>query len=103
MGDALEDPEFSSVHADIIGFLWSCGFQSENHLRCVVNCAAEGDFRCAMEALTWIEELERVSDEQALWDALLVVRGVVEEGREDGTQPLFEAMHQALSALERNQ
>lgn len=102
MGDALEDPEFSSVHADIIGFLWSCGFQSENHLRCVVNCAAEGDFRCAMEALTWIEELERVSDEQALWDALLVVRGVVEEGREDGTQPLFEAMHQALSALERN-
>lgn len=103
MGDALEDPEFAEIHADIIGFLWSCGFQSENHLRAVVNCAAEGDFRCAMEALTWVEELESVNDENALWDALLIMKGVTEEGRTDGTQPLFEAMHAALSALERRQ
>ena len=103
MGDALEDPEFAEVHADIIGFLWSCGFQSENQLRSVVNCAADGDFVCAMEALTWIEELESVTDENALWDALLIIRGIVEEGRSDGNQPLFEAMHKALSALERTQ
>jgi len=56
-----------------------------------------------MEALTWIEELESVTDENALWDALLIIRGIVEEGRSDGTQPLFEAMHKALSALERTQ
>jgi hypothetical protein len=103
MGDALEDPEFAKVHADIIGFLWSCGFQSENHLRSVVHCAGEGDFRCAMEALTWIEELESVNDENALWDVLLLIRGIIEEGREDGTHPLFEAMHKALSALEKQQ
>ena len=32
MGDALEDPEFAEIHADIIGFLWSCGhlFQHSN-------------------------------------------------------------------------
>ena len=103
MGDAIEDPEFAEVHADIIGSLWSCGFQSENQLRSVVNCAADGDFVCAMEALTWIEELESVTDENALWDALLIIRGIVEEGSSDGTQPLFEAMHKALSELERTQ
>ncbi len=103
MGDALEDPEFSEIHADIIGFLWSCGFQSENHLRSVVNCASEGGFQCAMEALTWIEELESVNDENALWDTLLIIRGVTEEDRSDGTKPLFEAMHAALSALEQKQ
>jgi hypothetical protein len=56
-----------------------------------------------MEALTWVEELKSVNDENALWDALLILKGVAEEGRTDGTQPLFEAMHAALSALERKQ
>lgn len=104
LSDALDDPEFEAHKADIIGFLWSCGFQSEDDLRAVVECAVEGDFRCAMEALTWVEELERVLDEQALLDALLAVRGAMEDtDKSDPRSALFESMHQSLQRLERAQ
>lgn len=104
LSDALDDPAFKSEQADIIGFLWSCGFQSEDDLRAVVECAVEGDFRCAMEALTWVEELERVLDEQALLDALLSVRGALEETPKDDPRiALFESMHASLQRLERAQ
>lgn len=104
LSDALDDPEFKDQQADIIGFLWSCGFQTEDDLRAVVECAVEGDFRCAMEALTWVEELERVLDEQALLDALLSVRGALEETPKDDLRfALFESMHSSLQRLERAQ
>lgn len=104
LSDALDDPEFKDQQADIIGFLWSCGFQTEDDLRAVVECAVEGDFRCAMEALTWVEELERVLDEQALLDALLSVRGALEETPKDDPRfALFDSMHSSLQRLERAQ
>ena len=102
LADALDDPAFQAQHADIIGFLWSCGFQTEDDLRVVIACAVEGDFRCAMEALTWIEELGQVLDEQVLLEALLAVRGTLEEmPKDDARLALFESMLHALQRLER--
>lgn len=104
LADALDDPAFQEQQADIIGFLWSCGFQTEDDLRVVVACAVDGDFRCAMEALTWVEELEQVLDEQVLLDALLTVRGAVEDTpKEDPRTALFASMLHALQQLERAQ
>jgi hypothetical protein len=108
--DALEDPEFEAIRADVIGFLWSCGFLHEDDLKAVVEAAVEGDFRCVMEALTWVEELESVNDEHALLDAILMVRGMV-EGEESASDahaaadcvPLFRDMLSSLQRLERNQ
>jgi len=108
--DALEDPEFEAIRADVICFLWSCGFLHEDDLKAVVQAAVEGDFRCVMEALTWVEELEAVNDEHALLDALLMVRGRVEgeENEPDPTGsadcvPLLRDMLLSLQRLERNQ
>ncbi len=104
LSDALDDPAFQEQQADIISFLWSCGFQMEDDLRLVVTCAVEGDFRCTVEALTWIEELEQVLDEQALLDALLAVRGAIEDSTNDDARlELFKSMLQALQRLERAQ
>lgn len=103
LADALEDPEFESIQADIICFLWSCGFQSENELRSVIRCAVEGDFRCAMEALTWLEELEMILDEHALLDAILLVRGALEAGESGESEPLHQAILSTLLGHERNQ
>ena len=64
----------------------------------VVTCAVDGDFRCAMEALTWIEELEQVLDEQVLLDALLAVRGAVEDTpKDDPRSALYASMLQHCS------
>ena len=103
LSDALEEPEFESLRADIIRFLWSCGFQSEDDLRAVVSNAVDGDFACAMEALTWVEELERADDENILLDSILLVRGALDEEPGDERKPLFQAMLSALQGLERDQ
>jgi len=102
--DALDDPEFSSIHADVISFLWSCGFQSEDDLISIVQCAIDGDYRCAMEALTWVEELEHVLDEQVLLDVLLMLRGHLEEiDGQDIRVPLYQDMLLKLQRHERGQ
>jgi hypothetical protein len=57
-----------------------------------------------MEALTWIEELEQVLDEQVLLDALLAVRGAVEDTpKDDPRSALYSSMLHALQRLERAQ
>ena len=101
--DALEDPEFETIYSDIIGFMWSSGFIPEESLCAVVRCALEGDFRTAVEALTWIEELEKVHDENQLLDAILMVRAAVEEDKNPEAMALYQAALAALLALEREQ
>ncbi|MDA0304174.1 MAG: hypothetical protein O3B45_07435 [Bacteroidetes bacterium] len=103
LADALEDPEFEAIYADIVGFMWSSGFVPEESLRAIVTCAVEGDFRMAVEALTWIEELEKVHDENQLMDSILLVRGAIEEGKNAEAKGLYEAMLSALLHLERLQ
>ena len=57
-----------------------------------------------MEALTWIEELGQVLDEQVLLDALLAVRGAVEDTpKDDPRSALYASMLHALQRLERAQ
>ena len=101
--DALEDPEFETVYADILGFMWSSGFVPEESLRRVANCAVEGDFRTVVEALTWIEELENVHDENQLMDSILLIRGTLEDGKNPDAKGLYEAMLSTLLSLEREQ
>lgn len=57
----------------------------------------------AVEALTWIEELEKVHDENQLMDSILLVRGAIEEGKNAEAKGLYEAMLSALLHLERLQ
>ena len=69
----------------------------------MVSNAVDGDFACAMEALTWVEELERADDENILLDSILLVRGALDEEPGDERTPLFQAMLSALQGLERDQ
>ena len=72
-------------------------------MRVIVTSAVEGDFRLAVEALTWVEELENVHDENQLMDSILLVRGAIEEGKNAEVNGLYEAMLSALLNLERQQ
>lgn len=101
--DALGDPEYEGVQADIMAFMWNTGLMPEEALLMVAELGVSGDFRCAMEALTWIEQLDTVTDENALLEAILVVRGALEDSERSDLHPLVEPMLQALHALERAQ
>ena len=98
LGDALNDPEFESLAADIISYLWSSGFHSEELLPDVVRCAVNGDFRCAMEALTWVEQIEGLGGERDLLESILVVRGGLED---EGLKDVHALLHPLLDHLHR--
>ena len=66
--DALVDTELSHVKADVLGFLWSCGFTCEGALSRVLDVACEGDFQQAFEGVTLLEQVESVTDEKGSWD-----------------------------------
>lgn len=101
--DVLEDPDFEGMQADIIGFMWSTTLMPEEALLAVTRAGVSGDFRCAMEALTWIEQIEGVTNENDLLEAILLVRGAVEDSDREEIWPLAQPMLDALQAMERAQ
>lgn len=96
---ALSEPKFSTVRADILGFLWSCGFTCDGQLALIAEVACEGDFRQAMEGATLIEQVESVANEKDVLEAQVVVAEALQD--EDKTQilPFVQAMAQHLSML----
>ena len=55
------------MRADILGFLWSCGFTCDGALSRVAEAACEGDFQQAFEGVTLLEQVESATDEKDLW------------------------------------
>jgi len=99
--EALADPSFAGCRADLIGFMWSAGFVPESALVHVVEAGVEGDFRCALEALTWVDQIEHVGDEAALLAAILRVRAALEAAEKAEIHPLLTPMLASLEALDR--
>ena len=101
--EELENNESSSIHADILGFIWSAGFDASNKLDLVTRVATTGDFRVAMEGLTIIEQCESIEEEHVLLDAILNVRTAIENTDDESVKSLYEPMLASLLKLERNQ
>lgn len=96
---ALEDAHFEDIRADILGFLWSCGFVCDGHLAVVAEHACEGDFRAAMEGATLIEQVESIADEQDAMDALVVIKEAMTDSEKKEIAPFLDAMRQHLTML----
>jgi hypothetical protein len=103
LADALDDPEFEPISAQIIAFLWSSGFYSEELLPAIVKCAIRGDFATAMEALTWVEQLEQLNGEHDLLESILAVRGAIEDQEMKSIHVLLQPLLENLHRLERGQ
>ena len=101
--EELENKESESVWADVLGFIWSCGFNPVGKLDLVTRVATKGDFRAAMEGLTIVEQCEEVEEEQVLLEAIFNVRNAIENNSDDTLAQLYEPMLQALLKLERAQ
>jgi hypothetical protein len=101
--EAISDPEFKGLEADIIGFMWSCGFLPERALVRVVECAVSGDFRAAIEGLTWVDQVEDVENEHGLLEAILTARGGLADASKSEVHSLIEPLIESLEKLERAQ
>jgi hypothetical protein len=95
----LDEPEFEHVKADLLCFLWSCGFTCPGRLAKVTRVACEGDFRQAMEGSTLVEQVESTEHEQDVLEALVVVREALADSGKADIHPLLRPLHDHLAML----
>ena len=101
--DELESGECDGIAADILGFIWSAGFDPSYKLDLITKVATSGDFRVAMEGLTIVEQCESIDEEHVLLEAILNVRNAIETCSDDSLMAMYEPMLGALQRLERAQ
>ena len=97
--EALERDDLKHVRADLLWFLWSCGFTCEGRLAHVAEAACEGDFRQAMEGATLIEQVETVTHEKDVLEAQVITSEALQDESKVGIRPFVEAMAQHLAML----
>ena len=101
--EELESGDCSAISTDILGFIWSSGFDPSNKLDLITRIATNGDFRAAMEGLTIIEQCESIDEEHVLLEAILNVRGAIENCEDESLKAMYEPMLASLQRLERAQ
>lgn len=101
--EELQEEVNKEIYADILGFIWSCGFDPMNKLDLVTSVATSGDFRAAIEGLTIVEQCESVEEEQVLLEAIFNVRSAIENNKDETLGQLYKPMLEALLKLERAQ
>ena len=97
--ETLARQEMKHIHADVLGFLWSCGFTCEGRLARVVAAACEGDFRQAMEGTTLVEQVETATHERDVLEAQVITSEALQDGSKEGIRPFVQAMAQHLAML----
>ncbi|MBM72336.1 MAG: hypothetical protein CL847_06095 [Crocinitomicaceae bacterium] len=101
--EALESGDCENIEADILGFIWSAGFDPANKLDLITRIATKGDFRAALEALTIIEQCEIIEEEHVLLEAILNIRSAIDTCEDESWKAIYEPMLAALIKLERAQ
>ena len=101
--EALESGDCENIESDILGFIWSAGFDPSNKLDLITRIATKGDFRAALEALTIIEQCEIIEEEHVLLEAILNIRSAIDTCENESRKAIYEPMLAALIKLERAQ
>jgi len=70
---ALSNAEFSHVHKDLIGFMWSTGLQPVNAVAFITKLATGGDYFVTLECLTLLESIEDTIPEDQLLESIEVM------------------------------
>ena len=99
--EELENAESEVIHADILGFIWSSGFDPSEKLDVISRIATNGDYRSAMEGLTIIELCEGVENEQILLEATLNLRTAIAACEDDTLKAMYHPMLKALLLLDK--
>ena len=101
--EELESGDCSEIGADILGFIWSAGFDPSNKLDLITRIATNGDFRAAMEGLSIIEQCVSIDEEHVLLESILNVRSAIENCEDESLKAMYEPMLASLQRLERTQ
>jgi hypothetical protein len=94
--EALEEERFSEQRGLILSSLWNSGFYPSEHLELITKAAIDGDYLCAVEAITVIENMEGPFQFDSVEEASLLVDEFLSEGIEDPKVLLIESLRDLL-------
>lgn len=94
---ALRNPVYREVHADIVGALWSAPVATGKAFNEIITIALDGDYRLQMETITLIEENSMdITEEQILESYEMIGRRLNESTERN---PMVVDMLRAISLL----
>jgi hypothetical protein len=97
--DALVQEDLKHIRAEVLGFLWSCGFTCEGRLAAVTEAACEGDFHQALEGVTLIEQVETITHEKDVLEAMVIASEALKDAEKETIRPFVQAMAHHLALL----
>lgn len=100
--EALEDETYAEEQGLILAALWSSGFFPSEHLDKITKAAIEGDYMCAVEAITVIENMEGPFQFDAIEEATLLVDQFLSEDSADPKIALIESLRDLLVDFRAN-
>jgi len=65
----LDQPQWKTLHKDVIAFMWNSGLEPVDHMAFFVKLAIEGDEALILEVLTLIESIESEFPEDQIADS----------------------------------
>jgi hypothetical protein len=96
--DLLENPAYSKYTRELLVVAWESGLVFHQHILPVVKHAIQGDYACALEGLTVIEQIEESRDLSQLDEALAILKA---QPVSDKT-PLIDLMQHHLQRIKFN-
>ena len=97
--NALDSEEFDLIKADILSFIWNSGFQPLDHIHDITRIAVNGDYLCALEALTLIENLDGLFQEEFVLESTVEIRNYLNEKPDEDKKPLLVSLLQIIEKL----
>ena len=94
--EALEIEKYKSERGLILASLWSSGFYPSEAIDKITRAAVEGDYMCAVEALTVVENMEGPFQYESLEEATAIAEEYLGENPDDPIVALIESLYDLL-------
>ena len=94
--EALDEERFEEQKGLILSSLWNSGFYPSDHLEPIARAAVQGDYLCAVEAITVMENMEGPFQFDDLEEASHLVEEFLSQDLEDPKILLIESLRELL-------
>ena len=90
----------SKGHRDVlISSLWQSGIACEGYLTLLTELACTENYLCTLEALTVIENMEGVLNEEEVMECIYTVNEALEDGNDDEKNKLLQSLVAVLEGI----
>ena len=104
LATTLSKEEYSPARQMLLASIWNSGLDYRPYMGTIASATVEGDFMCAMECITILENIEGQLEEEQIMDALIIFKNYLVEHKnaQDSKAELIKEMVILLQQLNDN-